>query len=102
MTQNDPTKPPDPSAENDATPSTVWCKRCEAQVVPERKGQCPTCHSFLQQNFVARRHPINISLARNQHYQRLVADYQPQSVMLVAWRRRSESRPVRRSESRPL
>ena len=46
---------PHSAGEPDTLPLT-WCKKCQANVVPEGKGKCPRCGIFLRQNFVARRH----------------------------------------------
>lgn len=54
----------------------VWCGKCKADVVPEKKGMCPRCQGFLRQNFVARKHPINV-LRRDQLYMEAVEEYRP-------------------------
>jgi hypothetical protein len=67
------------TGEPDTLPVT-WCKRCEVNVTPTGKGQCPRCYSFLKLNFVARRHPIN-KLRKQQLLDKLVADYHPQTTL---------------------
>ena len=58
----------------------TWCKKCQATVVPEKKGMCPRCQGFLRQNFVARKHPVNV-LRKQQILAKLVADYHPSTTM---------------------
>jgi hypothetical protein len=74
----------DPAAlagEPNAQTRSVWCRRCEADVVPIGKGRCPRCQTFLRQNFVARRHPVN-KLRRDQLHDEIVTEYQPQTLEL--------------------
>jgi hypothetical protein len=66
----------------DSLPPT-WCKKCKADVLPIGKGRCPRCQTFLQQNFSARKHPINV-LRKRQILAQLIADYQPSTTILRA------------------
>ena len=59
----------------------TWCRRCAVEVVPRDKGACPRCGTFLKQNFVARRHPVN-RLRRDALLAELVAEYRPTTTML--------------------
>lgn len=45
----------------DGATTTRYCKQCARDVMPVGKGQCPHCGVFMRLNFVARRHPVNVS-----------------------------------------
>jgi len=93
--------PTDPSVENGTTsgssssgrtaaelgvPDTLpvtWCPKCQADVKPMGKGQCPRCGRVLKHSFMARKKPVNV-LVRDQHLRKLVADYQPSTTMATA------------------
>lgn len=62
--------------EPDAQTTPQWCKRCKADVIPRGKGLCPRCGIFLRQNFVARRHPVNV-LRREALLADLLKDFPP-------------------------
>jgi hypothetical protein len=60
-----------------------WCRKCNATVVPEGRGQCPRCGRVLRHSFLARRHPVN--KLRKQHLlDKLIAEYRPQTTLLHA------------------
>lgn len=60
---------------------TQWCKKCQADVLPVGKGECPRCHVALRLNFKARRHPVNV-LRRDAELAKLVARYHPTTTMV--------------------
>ena len=60
---------------------TQFCKKCQADVLPVGKGECPRCHCALRLNFRARRHPVNVT-RRDQLYAEIVAEYRPHSLEL--------------------
>ncbi len=70
---------PRAAGEPDTLPPT-WCKKCQADVLPEGKGKCPRCGIFLRHNFVARRHPINV-LRRDALLAELVAEFTPVTIL---------------------
>ncbi len=70
---------PRSAGEPDTLPLT-WCKKCEADVLPSGKGKCPRCGIFLRQNFVARRHPVNV-LRRDALLAELVAEFTPGTIL---------------------
>ena len=59
----------------------VWCRKCEATVLPAGKGRCPKCNAFLRLNFAARKHPVN-KLRRQQLLDKFVSDYRPNTQRL--------------------
>ena len=48
--------------------------------MPEGRGKCPRCGIFLRQNFVARRHPVNV-LRRDALLAELVAEFTPTTIL---------------------
>ncbi len=66
--------------EPDAQTTPQWCKKCQADVIPRGKGLCPRCGIFLKQNFVARRHPVNV-LRRDALKAELFAEFRPGNII---------------------
>ena len=66
--------------EPDALPLT-FCRKCEVDVKPVGKGVCPRCRTFLRQNFIARKHPVNV-LRRDQLHAENLAEYRPDTLHL--------------------
>lgn len=60
---------------------TQWCKKCQADVLPVGKGDCPRCHCALRLNFKARRHPVNVA-RRDAELAKLAARYRPHTTMV--------------------
>jgi hypothetical protein len=89
--QTAPSGPPVPAnaaalqaiGEPDAQATTQWCAKCQADVIPRGKGVCPRCGRILRLNFLARRHPVN-KLRKQQLFDQLIADYQPQTTLAQA------------------
>jgi hypothetical protein len=69
------------TGEPNAWTVTQWCKKCQADVLPVGKGDCPRCHCALRLNFKARRHPVN-KLRRQQLLDKFVSDYRPNTQRL--------------------
>jgi len=68
---------PTPSAANGdtaATPLARFCQKCQKDVTPIGKGQCPQCGIFLAGSFAARRHPVRLA-RRAQILAELVAQF---------------------------
>lgn len=69
------------TGEPNAWTVTQWCKKCQADVLPVGKGECPRCHVALRLNFKARRHPVNV-LRRDAELAKLTARYRPDTTMV--------------------
>jgi len=68
------------AGEPDSLPMT-WCEKCQADVKPQGRGQCPRCGRVLRHSFLARRHPVN-KLRRQQLLDKFVRDYRPDTQRL--------------------
>jgi hypothetical protein len=77
-----PARSPHLLGEPDTLPPT-WCRKCEAEVKPIGKGNCPRCGRVLKGSFLARRHPVN-KLRRQQILEKLVSEHRPQTTMAFA------------------
>ena len=74
---------PDPPSEErrELSGPTRYCSKCATSVVPNAKGQCPTCGVFTQGNAAARKHIANIA-RRDQLHAENIAEYQPDTLHL--------------------
>jgi hypothetical protein len=70
--------PPSPGEPGAAPPT--FCRKCQVEVRPQGKGQCPRCGTFLRLNFVARRHPVNV-LRRDALLADLLRQFPPANIV---------------------
>lgn len=78
--RNGPSEPPAGDGEPNAATTPRYCRKCAAEVVPEGKGKCPRCGSFLRLNFVARRHKVNV-LRRDALLAELQSEFRPATII---------------------
>jgi len=79
-----PTGPPGaPRPVLDGEPDTLpltYCRKCQVEVMPQGKGRCPRCQTFLRLNFSARKHPVNL-LRRDALLAELVSEFSPATIV---------------------
>jgi hypothetical protein len=66
----------EPDGLPDAATVPRYCNKCKAEVIPEGKGKCPRCGSFLRLHFYTRKHPVNV-LRRDALFAELAAEFKP-------------------------
>jgi hypothetical protein len=57
-----------------------WCSKCECNVAPAGKGQCPVCGTFLPGHQVSRKHGVNV-VRRDALLAELIAEFHPANIM---------------------